>query len=167
MAERTSIVLTMYGKGENVESVSVNFVDNDTSYYADQPAGRYCQNINELELSDNRWIYAQIIKENQKVPLRKPLQFDVILQMDNRDLQLVLSKLQPAVVLRILKGADEEVRAKIFNNMSKSAAACLKEDLLTVYGIGADEISAAKMETIEIIQKLSADGSIKLAWGKK
>ena len=159
-------VLTMYGKDEDVESVSVNVMEDDYPHYA-TPAKLYCLNINELELTDNRWVYAQVVTPKQKVALRKPLRFDVILKMNDRDLQLVLRELETVVIVHILKGADEAVRAKIFGNVSKIAAADLKEILESAHGIGEAEISAAKMKAIEVIQKLSANGSIDIAWGKK
>jgi flagellar motor switch protein FliG len=87
--------------------------------------------------------------------------------MEDRDLQCVLQELEVAVIIRILKGADEEARAKIFNNMSKSAAADIKKDLEEAHGIGEAEISMAKSKLIEVVQKLSANGSINTAWGKK
>jgi hypothetical protein len=170
MAEKKDVVLTMYGKDEEVESVSVNFFDASSGYYSyetEKTARLYCRNINELELTDNRWVYAQVVTPSQKVALRKPLQFDVILRMDDRDVQLVLRELQAVVILHILKGADEEVREKIFGNMSKNAAADTKENLEAAHGIGEAEINMAKSKLIEVVQKMSANGNIGTAWGKK
>jgi flagellar motor switch protein FliG len=169
MTEKT-IVLTTYGKGDEIESVSVNLFDREDSYYsrdAINPAKYYCLNINDLELKDDRWVYAQIISQNEKIMLRKPLQFDIIHKLEDRDLQRVLKEVKRFDLIRALKGTEDSIKDKIFNNMSKRAVAVLKEDMETVHAVGKDEIKSAKARIIEVIQKLSANDNIGIAWGKK
>jgi len=118
-------------------------------------------NMNSLALTDNRWVYAQIITENQRVFLKKPLQFDeAINKLSNRDLQLVIRETENFDLVRVLKGADEETKEKIFNNMTSRAAAVLKEDIETRLGITENEIRASKMKILGIIDRLRAHGNI-------
>jgi hypothetical protein len=157
-----TIVLTFYGKDDAVESVSVSlFALEGSRYYSgDNPAKDHCFNINSLELKDNRWIFSQVINENKRIPLKKPLQFDAINRLSGRDLQRVIRETDNFDLVRAIKGTDEETKEKIFKNMSKHAAAVLKEDIETAHGIGEDEISISKMKIIGIIERLSANGNI-------
>ena len=171
--DKKTLVLTMYGRNDEVEEVSVNQYETDEGYYSsydrdsDNPARRYCATINNLELKDGAWIYAQIIKLNQKVKLMKPLQFDIINKMVDRDLQLVIEKTENSDLLRVLLGADDATKEKIFKNTSKHNVNMLKEDLASLHGIGEDEIKICKDKIVETIQKLIANGNISIAWGKK
>jgi hypothetical protein len=49
-----TIVLTMYGKDESIESISISLFDKMEPYYPDQKndALNYCNTINGLELAD-------------------------------------------------------------------------------------------------------------------
>jgi flagellar motor switch protein FliG len=162
MADKT-IVLTFYGKDDTVESVSVSLFNRESNnyYYNEEyPAKEHCSSINSLELKDNRWIYSQVIKENKRVYVKKPLQFDAINRLSGRDLQLVIRETDNIDLVRAIKGTDEETKEKLFKNMSKHAAAVLKEDIEAAHGIGEDEISISKMKIIGIIERLSANGNI-------
>ena len=168
--EKKTLVLTMYGRNDEVEEVSVNQFKIEESYYSrdsDNPARYYCATINNLELKNDAWVYAQIVNQNQKVKLRKPLQFDIINKMDDRDLQLVIEKTENGDLLKVLLGADDETKEKIFKNTSKHNANMLKEDMASLHGVGEDEIKISKDKIVETIQGLISNGNISIAWGKK
>ena len=60
MTEKT-VVLTMYGRGDRIDEISVTLFDNDNNFYRDQNAISYCQNINRLKLQNDEWISAMVI----------------------------------------------------------------------------------------------------------
>jgi hypothetical protein len=163
MTDKKTIVLTFYGKDDIVESVSVSLFAQESDHYyydGDNPAKDHCLNNNSLVLKDNRWIFSQVIKENRRVSLKKPMQFDIINRLSNRDLQSVIKEIDNRDLLRAIKGMDEETKEKIYKNMSKHAAAVLKEHVEAAHGIGNDEISISMMKIIEIIERLSTNGNI-------
>lgn len=53
MADR-NIVLTMFGKNDSIENISVSIFDTADSYYSKYNAEKYCENINNFELKDNK-----------------------------------------------------------------------------------------------------------------
>ncbi|MBU1775580.1 MAG: flagellar motor switch protein FliG, partial [Gammaproteobacteria bacterium] len=55
--------------------------------------------------------------------------FEDLLEMEDRGIQLVLREVQSESLIVALKGASEELREKIFKNMSQRAAEMLREDL--------------------------------------
>ena len=168
--EKKTLVLTMYGRNDDVEEVSVYQFDTVDEYYrsdSDDPARLYCATINSFVLSDGTWVYAQIVKLNQKVKLRKPLQFDIINKLGNLDLQLVIKETSDRDLLRVLIAVDDETREKIFGNMLKQNVKIFEEDMASLHGIGEDEKKVSKDKIIETIQRLGANGNISIPWGKK
>ena len=55
--------------------------------------------------------------------------FDNLLKLDDRGMQAILREVQADVLSVALKGADEEIKEKIFKNMSKRAAEILRDDI--------------------------------------
>jgi len=55
--------------------------------------------------------------------------FENILEIEDRGIQLLLREVQSDSLIIALKGASEEMREKIFKNMSQRAAEMMREDL--------------------------------------
>jgi flagellar motor switch protein FliG len=166
MSEKT-IVVTMYGKNESVESISISLFDKTESYHSESrgSAIEYRNNINNLELTDNNWIYAHIAEENKKIILQKPLKllFDIVKQLDDRAVQKVLREVDSMDLVKALKDADEETKEKIFKNTSKRATAMIQEDIEALHGVTKDDIQSSQNEIIEAIRHLSSTGEIVIA----
>jgi hypothetical protein len=156
------IVLTMYGKDKSIESISISLFDTREPYYPDQKnnALNYCNTINDLELAHNQLVYASIIDENKKILLDHPIKFDIINTLDDRALQRVLREVSKIDLANALQGLDEKTRNKIFRNMSKRAAAMLKEDAEIVKNSDNRDSKNSRKKIIEIIQKLVSRGEM-------
>jgi hypothetical protein len=161
MGEKT-IVVTMYGKNESIESISISLFDKTAAYYPESKnsAFEYCNNINNLELKDPNWICASVVGENKKIILEKPPEFDIINQLDDRALQKVLRAVSGFDLAKALKGIDEKTRDQVFKNMSKRAAAMLKEDIEALRGVSRDDIRSSRKKIIDIIRRLTRTGEI-------
>jgi hypothetical protein len=99
MTDKT-IVLTMFGKNDSVENISVSLFDTTDSYYKNNNAENFCANINNLELKDNNWVYASIVKENEKIMMKKPFEinvanFAIINALDDYALQKIFREASP------------------------------------------------------------------------
>jgi len=55
--------------------------------------------------------------------------FENLLDIDDRSIQLLLREVQSESLIIALKGTSEELREKIFKNMSQRAAEMLRDDL--------------------------------------
>jgi flagellar motor switch protein FliG len=55
--------------------------------------------------------------------------FDNIIDIDDRGIQLLLREVQSEMLIIALKGASQDLREKIFKNMSQRAAEMMREDL--------------------------------------
>ncbi|MDR1072231.1 MAG: hypothetical protein LBL45_00950 [Treponema sp.] len=164
MAEKT-IVLTMYGKDDSVESFSISLFDRNELYYSTSKdnAINYCDNINDIELKDGKWIYASIIAENKKIILEKPPKFDIVNKLDDRALQKVLREISGIDLAKAMVECNDETKEKIFKNISKRAARILKEDMEALNDVTVNEVKLSQEKIVEIINKLTNSGEIVFA----
>ena len=159
-----TIVLTMYGKGESIDSVSIGLFDYDSSYYSSSKdnALSYCNNINDLELKGDNWIYSTIVNENEKMSLSKPLAFDIIGNLPDLSIQKLLREINGLDLAKALIGVDDKIGEKIFKNMSERAAVMIKEDMDSLCGRGIDktDIKKSRDKIVQTIRRLSSTGVI-------
>ena len=88
--------------------------------------------------------------------------FENLLELDDRGMQLVLREVQSESLILAMKGASEELREKIFKNMSQRAAETLREDLESKGPVRVSEVEAEQKEMLKIVRKLSDEGQIQL-----
>ncbi len=88
--------------------------------------------------------------------------FENLVSVDDRGMQRLLRDVPSDSLLIALKGADETVREKIFNNMSKRAAEMLREDLETKGPVRLTEVEAAQKSILAVANRLAESGDIVL-----
>ncbi len=88
--------------------------------------------------------------------------FENVLDVDDRGIQMVLREVQSESLIVALKGASEELREKIFKNMSSRAAEMMREDLESKGPVKLSEVEANQKEILKIVKRLSDDGQIAL-----
>ena len=80
-------------------------------------------------------------------------------------MQVILREVQSDQLVLALKGANPEMREKIFKNMSQRAAEMMKDDLEAKGPVKLSEVEAAQKEIIQAARKLADAGSISLGAG--
>ena len=88
--------------------------------------------------------------------------FDNIMEVDDRGIQLILREVQSESLIVALKGANEELREKIFKNMSQRAAEMMREDLESKGPVKLSEVESNQKEILKIVRRLSDEGQISL-----
>jgi len=88
--------------------------------------------------------------------------FDDMLHVDDQGIQLLLREIQSDALIIALKGAKEELRTKIFKNMSQRAAEMLREDLESKGPVRVSEVEAEQKKILKILRQLADDGRIAL-----
>ena len=91
--------------------------------------------------------------------------FDDLSKVDDRGIQTILREVQSDELIIALKGADPELREKIFKNMSQRAAEAMREDLESKGPVRMSEVEAQQKEILKIVRRLSDEGQIMLAGG--
>ncbi|MBI5920433.1 MAG: flagellar motor switch protein FliG [Betaproteobacteria bacterium] len=91
--------------------------------------------------------------------------FENLLDVDDRGIQLLLREIQSDSLILALKGASEELREKIFKNMSSRASEMLREDLEAKGPVRLVEVEAEQKEILKIARRLADEGQIQLGAG--
>lgn len=94
---------------------------------------------------------------------KKMFVFEDIVMLDNRAIQKVLREVDTAELAKALKAVDDEVQDKIFRNMSKRAAALLKEDMEYMGPTRRKDVEEAQQKIVSIIRRLEEQGEVVIA----
>lgn len=88
--------------------------------------------------------------------------FDNLIEVDDRGIQILLRDVPQELLQKALKGADDMLRDKFYNNMSKRAGEMLQEDLEAMGPIRVADVEAAQKEILSIARRLSDLGEVVL-----
>lgn len=91
--------------------------------------------------------------------------FENLSDVDDVGMQTLLREVQQDVLMKALKGADDQLKEKILRNMSKRAAEILNDDLEAMGPIRISEVEMAQKEILSIARRLSDAGEIILGGG--
>ena len=91
--------------------------------------------------------------------------FDDLQKIDDKGIQSLLKEVQSESLVIALKGAQPELREKIFRNMSTRAAETLREDLESRGPVRVSEVEAEQKEMLKTVRRLVDEGQIVLASG--
>ncbi len=89
--------------------------------------------------------------------------FDNIMDIDDKGIQIMLREVQSETLIIALKGTTEEMREKIFKNMSSRAAEMMREDLESKGPVKLSEVEAQQKQILQIVRRLADEGQIQLA----
>lgn len=89
--------------------------------------------------------------------------FDNILDIDDKGIQVMLREVQSETLIIALKGTTQEMREKIFKNMSSRAAEMMREDLESKGPVKLSEVEAQQKQILQIVRRLADEGQIQLA----
>ncbi len=86
--------------------------------------------------------------------------FENLLDVDDRGIQLLLREVQSESLIVALKGASEELREKIFKNMSQRAADMMREDLESKGPVRISEVESEQREILKVVRRLADEGQL-------
>lgn len=88
--------------------------------------------------------------------------FENLNDLDDRGIQLLLREVQSESLIIALKGTSNELREKIFKNMSSRAAEMLRDDFESKGPVKLSEVEAEQREILKIVRRLADEGQIAL-----
>jgi flagellar motor switch protein FliG len=91
--------------------------------------------------------------------------FDDLIKLDDKGIQALLKEVQSESLVIALKGANVEMRERIFKNMSTRAAETLKEDLESRGPVRLSEVESEQKEMLKTVRRLVDEGQIVMASG--
>ncbi len=119
--------------------------------------------LNRTDTSTERTIMQRIREEDPRVAEEiKALMFvfEDISEVNDKALMKVLGEIKIATIALALKTASEDVRRKIFANMSKRMGEMVKEELELLGPRPLLEVEAAQKEIVDNLSRLEAQGEV-------
>ncbi len=89
--------------------------------------------------------------------------FEDVKMVDDKGIQAVLREVDNSELALALKTASEELKNKIFGNMSERAAALIKEDMEFMGPVRVSDVEAAQQRIVDIVRRLEEAGEIIIA----
>ncbi len=91
--------------------------------------------------------------------------FEDIAKIDDRGIQLLLKEVANDKLLLALKTANDDIKAKIFKNISARAAEMLREDLSNMGPARLSDVEGAQQEIVNVARRLEGEGKVIIARG--
>jgi flagellar motor switch protein FliG len=88
--------------------------------------------------------------------------FDDIVHIDDKGVQLILREVSTDELSVALKTASDELKEKIFKNMSQRAAQILKEEMEVRGPVRVSEVEKAQQNIVKVVRRLEEEGKIVL-----
>jgi flagellar motor switch protein FliG len=122
--------------------------------------------LNQVDSSIQNNILKDI--EDQKQGLADDIRrlmfvFEDLTQVDDRSIMVILKEINNEVLMKALKTASDELKEKIFRNMSERAAQMMKEDLEVMGPVRLKDVEAAQQVVITTGKKLENEGKVVLS----
>ncbi|MEZ4239380.1 MAG: flagellar motor switch protein FliG [Myxococcota bacterium] len=96
---------------------------------------------------------------------RRMVSFKDLTVLDDRSVQALLKQIDRQVLLVALRGADGPMRELFLKNMSSRAASDLREEIELMAPLPRSQVSVAQEEIVQLVQKLAAEGVVRLYLG--
>jgi flagellar motor switch protein FliG len=119
--------------------------------------------LNLIETSSEKGIMEAFESENPDLAAEiKNLMFifeDIIL-LDNRSIQRVLKEVETKDLAVALKAASDDVKQKIFSNVSERVATMIKEEMEFMGPMRLSDVETTQQKIVETIRNLQEEGQI-------
>lgn len=89
--------------------------------------------------------------------------FDDIILLDDRSIQRLLKEVETKDLSLALKAAGDEVKKKIFSNVSERVATLIKEEMEFMGPTRLSDVEAAQGRIVEAVRRLEEEGQIIIA----
>jgi flagellar motor switch protein FliG len=126
--------------------------------------------LNELDGKSEEGILATIEGEDNDLAemIRKRMfVFEDLLQLDDKGFREILQNVDKSTLAKALKTASEEMKTKIFSNLSERAAEMLKEDLEVLGPVRLKEVEESQQAILKSAKKLESEGRVAFAGKNK
>lgn len=98
---------------------------------------------------------------------RRMFIFDDIIKLSDKDMQAVLQAVEVSQWAMSLKGANQEVKDKVFGNMSERAAKMLAEEIDFLGAVRLADVETVQQEVVDAVRRLEETGKITISSGNE
>lgn len=124
--------------------------------------------LNQVDRAAEEDILAKIEEEDPELAesIRHHMfTFEDLIYIDDRGMQDLMKEVNREDLVKSMKTASEELREKIFRNMSKRAAEMCREELMLLGPMRLSDVERAQRETIQVARRLQDEGKIVISKG--
>jgi flagellar motor switch protein FliG len=89
--------------------------------------------------------------------------FDDLLKLDDKAIQSLLKEVDNSQWAVALKGGNDEIRQKVFGNLSQRAAEMLKEEMEFLGPVRLSDVEAMQQQIVDTVRRLEDSGEIVVA----
>lgn len=86
--------------------------------------------------------------------------FDDVAKVNDKGIQMVLKEIENDTLALALKTASEELKSKIFKNMSERAAQLIQEDMQFMGPVRVSDVEQAQQKIVDVVRRLEDTGEI-------
>lgn len=119
--------------------------------------------LNVLDRASERVIMESIEEDSPQLAeeIKKLMfVFEDMIHVDDKGMQAVLKEVENTQLALALKLASDELKAKIFKNMSTRAAEMLKDELGYMGPVRITDVEAAQQGIVEVVRRLEEAGEV-------
>lgn len=127
---------------------------------------RLAEILNQTDEISSELILNEIEEANPEMAAnikQKMFVFEDLVMVDDRGFQKLLRRVETKELAVALKAASEEVKQKVYRNMSERASEMLREEIETLGPVRMKEVSDAQQNITGIIQEMEAKGEVIIA----
>lgn len=124
--------------------------------------------LNSVDGSTEESVLSHIEEEDgdlAEMVRQKMFVFEDLLQVQNTHFRDILQNVDNQVLIKALKTSTEEMKNKIFSNLSERASEMLREDMEVMGPIKLSDVEEAQQEVIKTAKRLESEGRIVLTKG--
>ncbi|RPJ74084.1 MAG: flagellar motor switch protein FliG [Desulfobacteraceae bacterium] len=148
-----------------VNEVFIEILKHKKSSAASKGGGvdRLAEILNQTDAISSELILNEIEEANPELAAavkQKMFVFEDLVKVDDRGFQKLLRRVETKELAVALKAASEEVKQKVYRNMSERAADMLREEMDTLGPVRMKEVSDAQQAITAIIQEMEAKGDL-------
>jgi flagellar motor switch protein FliG len=150
---------------EEVNEIFKEILKNKKSTAASISGGvdRLAEILNQADEISSELILNEIEESNPELAAQikqKMFVFEDLVLVDDRGFQKLLRRVETKELAVALKAASEEVKQKVYRNMSERAGEMLREEMDTLGPVRMKEVSDAQQAVTAIIQEMEAKGEL-------
>lgn len=122
--------------------------------------------LNEVDGKTEKSIMSHIEKEDGELAEKirqKMFLFEDLLKVDDKGFREIMKNINNDIIIKALKTASDDMKQKIFKNLSERAAEMLKEDLEVLGPVRLKEVEENQQLIIKAAKKLEAEGKLILS----
>lgn len=153
------------GMVEEMNQVIESILSNKESTQTHETCGvdRLAEILNLADEMSSELIMSEIEEHNPELAAQikqKMFVFEDIILVDDKGFQKLLRKVETAELAVALKAASDEVKEKVFRNMSTRAGDMLREEIADMGPVRMNDVSAAQQKITGLIQDMEFKGEL-------